>query len=182
MWLPEIVRDRPSSPLVLRWLVVGDVAPRPPDTTIAAAVRHAGARLTGAGADTWTLLVPWQTLVYGAVRREVDERVTLQLARDSEGWELGLTCLPIETHAAHAAGAAGIALLAAAAWLIGGWTGGVLPALATGLAGGLWADATRVMAIGRLELRLRRLLEDIGLALWPHSPAQLLPPPVRPRI
>lgn len=182
MRLPEIVRERPSAPLVLRWIVAEPAAPRPPEATVARAARHAGARLVDAAPTTWTLLLPWQTLVYGVVRREVDERVRLHLTLDNDCWELRLTCLPTETHAAHAAGAAGVAVMAATAWLIGGWTGGVLPAAATALAGGLWADATRVVALGRLELRLRRLLEDVGLALWPDSPAQLLPPPTRPRI
>lgn len=182
MWLPEIVRNRPSAPLVLRWLVAGDVAPRPPEPTIVTAVRHAGVRLVDAGPEAWMLQIPWQTLVYGLVRREVDERARLELSKNGDGWELRLTCLPVETHSAHAAGAAGVVLMSMAAWLIGGWTGGLLPALATGLAGGMWADATRVVALGRLELRLRRLVEDLGLALWPDTPARLLPPPTRPSL
>lgn len=182
MWLPEIVRERPSAPLALRWIVSGGIDPRLPESTIAAAAAHAGARLVDRRAGAWTLLLPWQTLVYGVVRRDVDERVVIELAPDGDGWELRLSCLPTETHAAHATGAAGIAVMAAAAWLIGGWAGGILPAAATAVAGGLWADSTRVVAMGRLELRLRRLIEDIGLAIWPDAPAQLLPPPTRPSL
>jgi hypothetical protein len=182
LWLPEIVRERPSAPLALRWVVSDPATPRLPESTIVAAVAHAGARLVDRRPGAWTLLLPWQTLVYGIVRREVDERVLIQLAQDGEGWTLRLSCPATETHAAHATGAAGIAVMAAAAWLVGGWTGGILPAAATALAGGLWADATRVVAMGRLELRLRRLIEDIGLALWPDAPAQLLPPPTRPSL
>ena len=126
--------------------------------------------------------VPWQTLVYGLVRREVDEQVILELMHDPEGWELRVSCLPLETHAAHAAGAGGVALFAAAVLLIVGWPGGLLPAFATALAGGLWADWVRVVAMQRLEQRLRDLTESVGLALWPDSPATLLPPPTRPRI
>ena len=183
MWLPEIVRATPSAPLVLRWLTSepGEVPPQA-DAIVANEVRRSGARLIGSHGARWEVLLPWQTLVWGLLRREVDERATFQLIQDPEGWELRVSCLPVETHAAHAAGAAGVALFAAAAWFIGGWTGGVLPALATALAGGLWADATRVVAIQRLEQRLRTLTESVGLALWPDASAQLLPPPTRPRI
>jgi len=183
MWLPEIVRAAPSAPLVLRWLTTeSEEAPPQADAVVADEVRRSGARLIGLHGDRWEVLLPWQTLVWGLLRREVDERATFQLIQEPEGWELRVSCLPVETHAAHAAGAAGVALFAAAAWFIGGWTGGVLPALATALAGGLWADATRVVAIQRLEQRLRTLTESVGLGLWPDSPAQLLPPPTRPRI
>jgi hypothetical protein len=47
------------------------------------------------------------------------------------------------------------------------------------LAGGLWADVSRVMAMQNLERRLRRVVEDVGVELWPHAPAELLPPPPR---
>jgi hypothetical protein len=52
-----------------------------------------------------------------------------------------------------------------------------LPGLATALAGGLWCDVGRVMALQQLERRLRGLVEDVGIELWPGAPAQLLPPP-----
>ena len=182
MWLPEIVRSAPSAPLVLRWMTAAEEAPAHPDDMLSEEVRRSGARLVDASAGRCEVLLPSHTLVYGLIRREVDEQVALELIQEPEGWQLRVSCLPVETHAAHAAGAGGIALIAAAAWVIGGWTGGLLPALATALAGGLWADATRNVALQRLEQRLRDLAESVGLALWPDSPATLLPPPTRPRI
>jgi hypothetical protein len=182
MWLPEIVRSRPSAPLVLRWIPTEGALPDDVASIVADEIRGSGARLVRVEAGRWDAEVPWQTLVYGLVRREVDEQVTLELVQDPEGSELRVSCLPVETHAAHAAGAGGVALFAAAVWLIGGWIGGFLPALAIALAGGLWTDVTRAVALQRLEQRLRDLTESIGLALWPETPATLLPPPTRPRI
>ena len=68
-------------------------------------------------------------------------------------------------------------MLAAAAWFIGGWSGGLLPAFSVAAAGGLLADWTRVAAFRSLEFRLRALMEDVGLEIWPTAPAQMLPPP-----
>ena len=182
MWLPEIIRAAPSAPLVLRWTTTAEFVPDDAASIVAEEIRGSGARLVIAEAGRWDTEVPWQTLVYGLVRREVDEQVTLELIQSPEGCELRVSCLPVETHAAHAAGAGGVALIAIAVWLIGGWSGGLLPAFATALAGGLWADATRNVALQRLEQRLRDLTEGVGLALWPDTPATLLPPPTRPRI
>ncbi|PWB73554.1 MAG: hypothetical protein C3F15_09165, partial [Holophagae bacterium] len=151
MWLPEIIRSAPSAPLVLRWMTTAEEAPAQPDEILSEEVRRSGARLVDTSAGRCEVLLPWQTLVYGLIRREVDEQVALELVQEPEGWQLRVSCLPIETHAAHAAGAGGVALMAAAAWVIGGWTGGLLPSLATALAGGLWADATRNVALQRLE-------------------------------
>ncbi|HOC44343.1 MAG TPA: hypothetical protein PKJ99_15110 [Thermoanaerobaculales bacterium] len=182
MWLPEIVRRAPAAPLVLRWIAAANEVPAEANPTVANEIRRFGARLLDADPGRWQLLLPWQTLVYGLVGREVDEQVTVEILDDAESRELRVTCLPVETHAAHAAGAGGVALIAIAVWLIGGWSGGLLPCLAALLAGGLWADFTRAVAMQRLEQRLRDLAEAAGLALWPDAPAQLLPPPTRPRI
>jgi len=182
MWLPEIIRRAPSAPLMLRWITIAEEAPAEAEAAVAAAIALFGARQVASHSDRWELLLPWQTLVYGLVRREVDEQVTLELVHDPEGSELRVSCLPVETHAAHAAGAGGVALFAVAVWLIAGWTAGILPALATALAGGLWTDVTRAVAIQRLEQRLRELAEAVGPALWPDTPATLLPPPTRPTI
>ena len=130
-----------------------------------------------AGGGLWTFIVPGRTLVYGFIRRDVDETATLTLLQSEDHTELRFECLPVETHSAHAAGAAGAAAMAAAAWMIGGWSGGILPGLTVLVGCGLWADATRVMALRALELRLRQLTTDVGLELWPDSPAELLPPP-----
>jgi len=182
MWLPEIVRAAPSAPLVLRWITIAEEAPAQSATIVADELHRFGVRSLESSAVRWEILLPWQTLVYGLIRREVDEQVSLELIQDPEGWELRVSCLPLETHAAHAAGVGGVALFAAAVWLIGGWTGGSLPAFATALGGGLWTDWVRAVAMQRLEQRLRDLTERVGLALWPDSPATLLPPPTRPRI
>ena len=70
-------------------------------------------------------------------------------------------------------------MMAAVVWFAGGWTGGLVPGLTTALAGGLWTDVARVIALDALERRLRRLTGDLGAALWPGVPAQVLPPPPR---
>ncbi len=175
--LPEIIRARPSAVVVLRWVVAGSIEPRDPTATVPGAVRRAGAQLVDSVNERWEILVPWRTLVYGFIRRDVDEQALLTVVSNDEGWEARLECLPLQTHSAHSAGAAGVAVMTAAAWFIGGWTGGLLPAFAVAAAGGLWADWTRVAAFRALELRLRVLVEDVGLDLWPTASAQLLPPP-----
>jgi len=179
--LPEIVSAQPSAPIVLRWVVAGGIEPRDPAQTVPGAVRRAGAHVVEGGDRRWEILVPWRTLVYGVIRRDVDEQALLTVLCIDEEWQARLECLPLQTHSAHAAGAAGVAVLAAAAWFIGGWSGGLLPAFAVAAAGGLLADWTRVAAWRSLELRLRALVEAVGLELWPTAPAQLLPPPT-PRI
>ena len=151
--------------------------PRNPQTTVPGVLRRSGVELAGDSRASWTVVVPWQTLVYGFIRRDVDETATLTLARSEANWELRLDCLPAETHAAHAAGAAGALAMAAATWVIGGWVGGILPGLTVLVGAGLWTDSARVMALSALENRLRLLITDLGLELWPKTPAELLPPP-----
>jgi hypothetical protein len=130
---------------------------------------------------TWQLSLPWRTMVYGVIPRDVDETVAVHLAQGSGGWELHLRCLPLQTHGAHAAGAGGVAVMAVALWLIGGWTAGLLSGFTAALAGGLLAEVTRVTAMGTLDRRLRMLIEELGLELWPEVPAELHPPPPVPR-
>ncbi len=177
IWLPEIIRARPSAPIVLRWVVAGGEAPNDPVQTVPAVLRRAGVALSRPSDGGWEILVPWRTLVYGFVRRDVDERAWLTVVTAEEASELRLECLPQQTHSAHAAGAAGVAMMTAAAWVIGGWSDGFVPAFAVAAAGGLWVDWTRVAAFRTFEMRLRRLVEDVGRELWPAAPAQLLPPP-----
>jgi hypothetical protein len=179
LWIPEIIRERPSKPIVLRWVVVAGHEPRDPEATVPRAIRRAGAQLEDSSPGRWRVVIPWRTAVYGFVRRDVDEFATMELLQTPDGWELGLKCLPLEMQSAHAAGAAGVAVMAVAVWLAGGLSGGIPPAVAVALAGGLWADWTRVMGFRAFEMRLRLLLEDVGLELWPKTPAQLLPPPRR---
>jgi len=161
---------------MFRWIVDPSAQPRSPEITIPAALKLARAQLISADGWSWELSIPWQTLVYGFIRRDVDERATLHLLHSDEGWELQPQSLPTQTHSAHAAGAAGVVAMTAAAWLIGGWVGGILPAVAVALAGGLWADVTRNMALQVLERRFRVLIEDVGLEVWPNTSATLLPP------
>jgi hypothetical protein len=153
--------------------------PADPSCVVPQALRAAGVHLDGTNGTGWRVTLPWRTMVYAVVRRDVEETATVELVRGQDSWELGLRCEPVHTHGAHAAGAAGVFVLAAAVWLAGGWTAGLLPAFTTALAGGLWTDVTRVMALDVLERRLRRLAGDLGSALWPGVPAQLMPPPPR---
>jgi hypothetical protein len=143
------------------------------------ALRAAGARLDDANPEGWEITLPWRTLVYGLIRRDVEETASIGLTSGPEFSELLVRCEPVHTHSAHAAGAGGVLVLAAAVWFLGGWSAGLVPGFTTALAGGLWADVARVMALDVLERRLRRLAEDLGSALWPGVPAQVLPPPAR---
>lgn len=127
----------------------------------------------------WNIMVPWRTMVYGFIGREVEEGATVTLRTAPMGWEMILRCEPVQTHNAHAAGAGGALLMAAAVWLTTGWTRGIVPGITTAVGVGLWADVARVLALDVLERRLRRLSEDLGSALWPGVSAQILPPPRR---
>lgn len=178
-WLPAIVRSRPPQGFELCYRALTPGLPEHASEVIAAALRAAGVHVVRAAPPVWESTVPWSTLVYGVVRRDVEESATLTLVDREGAWEVVLRCDPVHTHNAHAAGAGGVVVIAAVVWLAGGWSAGVLPGLTTALAGGLWADVARVMALDALERRLRRLTEDVGSALWPGLPAQVLPPPPR---
>ena len=146
---------------------------------IADALRSAGVcELHGSG-TSWRGSLAWRTLVYGLIRRDVDESLEVDVVAAEAGWQLRLSCDPIATHSAHAAGAAGAVAIAVAVWLAAGWSHGVVPGLTTLAAGGLWTEVARVMALDVLERRLRRVAGDLGSTLWPGAPAQLLPPPRR---
>ena len=75
--LPEIISARPSAPIVLQWVVAGGIGPREPAESVPRAVRRAGAHVVEGGDSRWEIVVPWRTLVYGVVRRDVDERALL---------------------------------------------------------------------------------------------------------
>ena len=81
------------------------------------------------GDRRWRLSMPWRTLVYGVIGRDVDEELTLVLAQGPTGEELVLSCEAIEIHKAHGAGAAGVLAVAALTWILGGWTGGAAASL-----------------------------------------------------
>jgi hypothetical protein len=180
--LPAILRARPEATLELRYTTPVPSLPSSSLQIVEDALRAAGVHADPAdptGDGAWSLLIPWRTLVYGIIRRDVEESARLILRHGSEGWELVLLCEPRATHGAHAAGAAGVLVMAILVWLVGGWRNGLLPAVTTILAGGLWTEASRIMALGVLERRLRQLLVDLGTALFPSAPARILPPPQR---
>jgi hypothetical protein len=58
-------------------------------------------------------------------------------------------------------------------WFAGGLVAGLLPAVTIVIAGALLVEVTRHWAFDALERRLRRLVGDVGSALWPGQPAQI---------
>jgi hypothetical protein len=108
------------------------------------------------------------------IRREVDETCRIEIGGYPDGSELVVRCLPTETHSAHAAGLGGVLLVAAVAWLVGGFVGGILPALTTLITGGLLVDVTRQWALDALERRLDRIAVEVGSSLWPRMPSQVI--------
>lgn len=162
--------------MTLRYLPAVPLAPTAADELVAGALRAAGVWFQRQGLATWNAQLPWRTLVFGLVAREVDEDIVLELI-PGDAPEVRVSCTPRRTHGAHAAGLAGVLMLAVAVWLVGGWWAGA-PAGATFLiGGGLWVAYTREMALMALDRRLRTLLADVGTVLWPRLPARILPPP-----
>jgi len=180
-WLPEIAQDRPRRAIRLSYLPVVQAAPADTASRVRAALAASGVLDVRQSGGSWQMVLPWRTLVYGLIRRDVEEMVDLRLMKGAGGhdWHLAVSCNPRETHAAHAAGAGGVLAVSGLVWIAAGWTAGAVPALTTLLAGGLWADTARVMALQVLERRLRRLIEDLGTAIWPGVPAEILPPPTQ---
>jgi hypothetical protein len=176
-YLPAVVRRRPDRSLLIQYRTLSQTLPTDAPRIIADALRASGLHEARATDGRWQAFLEWRTLVYGLIRRDVEETVSLDLHALETGWELVVECVPVETHSAHAAGVGGVLALAATVWLAVGWTTGVLPGLTTLVAGGLWVDVTRVMALGALERRVRSLATDVGSALWPSAPAEILPPP-----
>jgi hypothetical protein len=173
-----MIRSRPTETIALAYCTA-HAPPTSSESIVLEALRAAHVNDVQGNGPSWRFSLPWRTLVYGVIRRDLDEELSVVLAPSEPGWELRLRCEPLATHNAHAAGAAGVLLVAGTVWLASGWTTGVLPGITALIAGGIWADATRVLALTRLETRLRRLVEDLGSALWPSAPAQVLPPPSR---
>ncbi len=173
--IPTVARAEPEERFAFRYAALVPALPPGAETVVAevlAGIRGARATRTPGG---WTLELPWTTRVFGAIPREVDETVMVKLGLDHEGAHVAVGCTPRSTHGAHAAGLAGVIALAAGFWFAAG-----VPAALTTLAGGwLLVTFTRELAFQGLERRLRRLTEDLGTALWPGVPAQLLPLPRR---
>ena len=141
---------------------------------VAEALRAAHLTSARDEAAGWWVSLPWQTRVFGLIPRDVDERVRLRLVRHPDLWEVVLRCRPRETHSAHATGLAAVLFLAVCVWIASGWVAGFMPALTTVVAGGLLVEVTRQWAFNALERRLRRLAQDVGSALWPGQPAQIV--------
>jgi hypothetical protein len=173
-WLPEMARKEPARGLSLSYQVPAASVPAEVDQRVEEAFR--ASQLTGRRQDAsnWLVSLPWQTRVFGLIPRDVDEQVSLQLLQHPDLWELVVSCRPLETHSAHATGLAAVLFIAASAWIASGLTAGVMPALATILAGALLVEVTRQWAFDALERRLRRLVGDVGSSLWPGQPAQIV--------
>jgi len=174
VWIPEMARRRPADVLELRYQIAKDAPPLDPERNIGEALGAASLTASGNATDGWRLILPGRTRVFGVISREIDESVDLSLENDSDVWDLTLRCEPVETHAAHAAGLAGVMLMAVAVWISGGLYGGVLPAMTTVIAGSLLVEVTRQWAFDELHSRLRRLVGDLGGALWPGVSAQVV--------
>jgi len=179
MRIPELVRSEPACDLEARYRVVGVSPPGWNRAWLMEALQSAHVVVSAEEDDGWLLGLHGRTLVYGIIRRDVDETVALSIRPAREGVELALRCRPTATHNAHAAGMAGALAFGVAVWLTGGWVDGIPAALTTLVAGFLWSATAREMALQALQRRLRRLAEDLGTALWPGRPATLLPPPPR---
>jgi hypothetical protein len=173
-WLPEMARKEPARPLVLSYQV--PAGPPPPDFERRVTEALHASHLTAARdeASGWWVSLPWQTRVFGLITRDVDEHVRLRIVRHPDLWEVAVQCRPTETHSAHATGVAAVVFIAACVWIASGLTAGVMPSLTTILAGGLTVEVTRQWALNALERRLRRLAGDVGSALWPGRPAQIV--------
>ncbi len=174
VWIPEMARKQPARALELRYQISKDAPPLNPERIVGETLHAAGLSAAGGATEGWRLIFPGRTRVYGVISREIDEVVDFRLHRVSENWELVLRCEPIETHAAHAAGLAGVMLMAVAVWIAGGLSGGALPAMTTVIAGSLLIEVTRQWAFDNLHRRLRGLIGDLGSALWPGAPAQIV--------
>jgi hypothetical protein len=173
-WIPEMARKEPRRPLSLAYQVAANASPVDVEHGIADALYASALTGTREGASSWRVTLPWRTRVFGLIPRDVDEAVTLHLMQRPDLWELVVSCRPTETHGAHAAGLAGVLFMAASVWIASGLASGVVPALATTLAGGLLVEVTRQWAFDALERRLRLLVGEAGSALWPGRPAQIV--------
>lgn len=174
VWIPEMARKRPAQALELSYEIARNSPPPDPERIVAEALHAAGLAASGDAAEGWRLSLPGRTRVYGVISREIDEFVVVRLHGGAETWKLLLRCEPVETHSAHAAGLAGVMLMAVAVWIAGGLTGGALPAMTTVIAGSLLIEVTRQWAFDDLHRRLRKLIGDLGSALWPGVPAQIV--------
>ena len=173
-WLPELARKKPEKSLVFSYQVPAGEPPVEVEQRVGEALRTSALTATRDNNTAWRTILPWQTRVFGLIPRDVDEDVTLHLLHHPDLWELRVDCHPLETHGAHAAGFAGVLFVAASVWIASGISTGVVPSLAAILAGTLLVEVTRQWAFDALARRLRHLAEDVGSALWPGRPAQIV--------
>jgi len=170
-WIPEIARRDPARTIRCTYRVFGASLQFSVES-LRQALHASGVSWERTGDLQWEIELPWRTMVFGLIRRDVDERLTARIGGDPQGAALVIECLPAATHGAHAAGLAGVMVFAVLAWIASGWLNGIPAGLTTLVAGGLWADTTREMGMRVLERRIRRLTEDLGTALWPGVPAE----------
>ena len=173
-WFPELARKKPGKDLVLSYQVPAGDSPVDAEQKIGEALRTSELTATRDNTSTWRTIIPWRTRVFGLIPRDVDEEVTFHLEQHPDHWELRVNCYPLETHGAHAAGFAGVLFLAASVWIASGIATGLVAALATILAGTLVVEVTRQWAFDALERRLRIFAKEVGSALWPGRPAQII--------
>lgn len=174
LWLPELARKTPGKDLTLSYQVPAGVSPVDAENRIVEALRRSELAATRDNPSTWRTIIPWRTRVFGLIPRDVDEDVTFHLEQHPDHWELRVNCHPLETHGAHAAGFAGVLFLAVSVWIASGILTGMVAALASILAGTLIVEVTRQWAFDALESRLRIFAQDMGSALWPGLPAQIV--------
>jgi len=173
-WIPEMVRKEPERTISLFYQVPAGAPPVDIERRITETLHASSLTATPESDSRWTTSLPWQTRVFGLIPRDVDEDLTLRLVQHPDLWEFEVSCRPVETHSAHATGAAAVLFIAVSVWIATGLATGLVAALTTVLAGGLVVEVTRQWAFDALERRLRRLAGDIGSALWPGRPAQIV--------
>lgn len=173
-WLPAVIRRKPDRLIHFSYQVSEEAAPADAGDLISSLCATHGISLIDSTNDEWDLLVNDTTRVFGLVPREVEEVISVQLVPWSGGFAIDIDCEPTETHTAHLVGAAGVLVFAGSVWIAGGPADGILPALATTIAGWLVVEVTRHWALDALEHRVRRLAKAFGRALWPNQTGQLI--------
>lgn len=173
-WLPEMARSKPERALVAAYQVPTGELSVDFDRTVAEAFQASSLSAIRTGASDWQVALPWQTRVFGLIPREVDETLQVQVLRRPDLCEVVVRCRPTETHGAHASGLAAVLFVAAAVWIASGLLAGLAAAATTVVAGALIVEVTRQWAFDALERMLRRVAGDIGHALWPGRPAQII--------
>jgi hypothetical protein len=173
-WLPEMARSEPARTISVAYQVPAGSFPADADRRVVEALHASSLTAVRSGASSWKLFLPWQTRVFGFISREVDEEIHIHLFRRPDLSEVMVMCRPTDTHGAHASGFAAVLFIAASVWIASGLAAGLAAAATTILAGALVVEVTRQWAFDALERRLRRLAGDVGSALWPGLPAQIV--------